>query len=165
MIWLRNWLLATYYLRIGPERIEIRDVDRGTTLDEVAAIAIGPDARGRKQVVAVGRAALEAARASSGVELHYPFRHPRVPFGDYTVAEKLIQHVVQTFVRSNGRPRPMTRMVVHPLHRLEGGLTQIEHRAFQELVANAGARHVVIHEGAELLDWKIDDAFFKKIRD
>lgn len=161
---IRDWLRATVYVRIGPEKISIRDVRRGTMLEEVAAIAIGGE-RGKKQVIAVGSEAVAAAQTRADLDLYYPFRHPRVPFGDYTLAEKLLQHLVRRFVNGNGFPKPMVRVVVHPLHKLEGGLTQIENRAFRELVENAGARQVVLYEGVELSDRQVDDALFEKLRD
>lgn len=161
---IRDWLFPMYYLRIGPEKISIRDVRRGTILEEVAAIAIG-GAQGKKRVLAVGREALSIARTDAGTELHYPFRHPRVPFGDYTVAEKLMQYVMRKFMAWNGFMWPTARVIVHPLHQLEGGLTQIEHRAFRELVENAGVRLAVIYAGADLSDRQIDDELFEKLRD
>ena len=155
-----DWLLATYYLRIGADRVRMRDIGSGHALDEAAVVAI-ETTRGSRRVVAVGAEAL-ALQGRSGVELYWPFAHPRVPIGDFTVGEMLLSGLVRRFVKGiPGWLRPAVRVVVHPVRTMEGGLTQIELRAFEELVTNAGARRVVVHEGGELADHEVGAAFRK----
>ncbi len=160
---LLRWLRATYYIRISADRVCLRDVDGGHTLDAPAVVAIERSER-RVQAVAVAQAAVEAAAKTPGLELVYPFRHARVPVGDFTVAEILLTDLVRQFVRGiRGWPRAGVRVLIHPLHDLEGGLTQIERRAFLELAHNCGARSVAVYEGRELADHEIDGALFKKL--
>ena len=155
-----DWLRATYYLRIGADRIRLRDVGSGHALDEAAAVAI-ETVGAQKRIVALGQAAL-ALEGHGGIELYWPFAHPRVPVGDFTVGEKLLSGLVRRFVTGvPGAWKPMVRVLVHPVRVMEGGLTQIELRAMEELVANAGARRIVVHEGRELVDHEIDAAFKK----
>ena len=45
-----------------------------------------------------------------------------------------------------------TRMLMHPMERLEGGLTQIERRVLHEMALTAGAGKVAIWEGHVLTD-------------
>jgi len=160
---LLKWLTATYYLCISADRVRIRDVGRGHSLDEPAVVAIEDDGR-RRQVVAIGQEAL-GVTARPGLVLVYPFRHPRVPVGDFVVAEALLAGLVRSFVKgTQGLPRPLMRMLIHPQHELDGGLTQIERRAFEELANNCGARRIAVYEGRELADGDINDALFSKLR-
>lgn len=155
-----DWVRATYYLRIAADRIRIRDLRSGHVLDEPAAAAI-ETAGGRMRVLAVGQEAL-GMQGRSGIELRWPFAHPRVPVGDFTVGEVVLAGLVRRFVKGiPGWLRPATRVLVHPVRMMEGGLTQIELRAFEELVHNVGARRLVVHEGGELADHEIDAAFKK----
>ncbi|MGH8523747.1 MAG: rod shape-determining protein, partial [Gammaproteobacteria bacterium] len=130
----------TFYIRIEADRIRVDSpgVERG--FDDAAIVAIQTEASGKKVIAAVGREA-EAMSRSPGINLVRPFAHPRIVVGDFTVAEKLVQHAVRTFVRA--QPlffiRPMVRVVLHPKRALEGGLTQVEHRALRELAEQAGA--------------------------
>jgi rod shape-determining protein MreB len=70
---------------------------------------------------------------------------------DFTVAEKLLQHAVHQLA-TNALLRPSPRMILHPLEKTEGGLTQVEVRAWQELAAGAGARSAAVWIGADLSD-------------
>ncbi|WP_162851016.1 rod shape-determining protein [Panacagrimonas perspica] len=143
--------------------MRIRDVGRGHSLDAPAVVAIEDDGR-RRQVIAVGQGAL-GAPARPGLVLAHPFRHPRVPVGDFVVADALLAGLVRSFAKSiHGFPRPLLRVLIHPQHELEGGLTPIERRAFEELANNCGARRIAVYEGPELADRDINDALFSKLR-
>lgn len=156
-------LRATYYLRISADRLRIRDVDRGLALDEPAAVAIDRSA-GQVRAVAVGRAAIEAAASRPELEVVYPFGHARVPVGDFTVADVLLSRLMRNFTAGmKGLPRPLVRMLVHPVREMEGGLTQIERRVLEELAHNGGARRAVVYQGRELADAEIDSALFRKL--
>jgi len=50
-------------------------------------------------------------------------------------------------------PSPIT--VIHPMEKVEGGLTSIEQRALRELASGAGAHKVFIWVGCELTDDEI----------
>ncbi len=45
--------------------------------------------------------------------------------------------------------------VIHPLATLEGGLSQVEERLFQELARGAGASKVIVWVGAPLSDAEV----------
>lgn len=51
-------------------------------------------------------------------------------------------------------------VVIHPMEKIEGGLTEIERRAFQELATAAGARETVVHEGTEIPLYKLKEGNF-----
>jgi rod shape-determining protein MreB len=46
-------------------------------------------------------------------------------------------------------------VVIHPLEKIEGGLSQVEERLFHELAVGAGASKVVVWAGAPLSDAEV----------
>ncbi|TBV01132.1 hypothetical protein [Phytopseudomonas dryadis] len=86
-------------------------------------------------------------------ELHAdpPFSNVRLLVADYPLAEHLIKRLMQAllprrFLRLSLPPR----MLMHPLERLEGGLSMVEERMLVELGRANGARKVVVHVGETL---------------
>lgn len=51
---------------------------------------------------------------------------------------------------------PSPRVIIHPMEKLEGGLTEIEEKAFRELCIGAGSRLAVVYIGDELFLNNID---------
>lgn len=82
-----------------------------------------------------------------------PFSHPRMLVGDFTAAEACLKALVAK-ARGSGLVLK-TDMIIHPMDKLEGGLTQIESRVFQELAMGAGASKVVVWSGAALGDAEV----------
>ncbi len=80
-----------------------------------------------------------------------PFTHERLLVGSFTRAQTL-------FIEGTRRARraflPPT-VVVHPLEKVEGGLSEVEERVLQELALGAGARRAVVWVGKELGDGEI----------
>lgn len=88
---------------------------------------------------------------------HPSFSHPRALLANFTIAAMLLKQAVRG-VASLGWLRLAPQLVIHPLEKIEGGLTQIEMRAFQELALGAGAAgisQVKIWVGAELDDAQV----------
>ena len=81
-----------------------------------------------------------------------PFSHPRTLLGNFTNAEFFLKTLV---AEVKGRFLLKPDMLVHPLERVEGGLTQIEERAFEELARGAGASKVKVWSGAVLSDAQV----------
>lgn len=48
-----------------------------------------------------------------------------------------------------------TAVVIHPLEKIDGGLTQAEERLFRELAIGAGASKVIVWVGAPLSDVEV----------
>ena len=48
-----------------------------------------------------------------------------------------------------------TRVVIHPIEKIDGGLTQVEERLFLELAVFAGATKVIVWVGAQLSDAEV----------
>jgi rod shape-determining protein MreB len=77
-----------------------------------------------------------------------PFSHPRTLCHHFHYAEKLFQHGIKQLHQTAIRPVP--RVVIHPLEKLEGGLTDVEQRFFKELALASGARAIAIYQGQRL---------------
>ncbi|MEW6647528.1 MAG: 1-pyrroline-5-carboxylate dehydrogenase [Pseudomonadota bacterium] len=80
-----------------------------------------------------------------------PFTTERLLVGQFAVAEHLLKRGLTELVAGNWfAPSPV--VVIHPLEKVEGGLSEVEERIFRELAAGAGARKVVLWLGRELSD-------------
>lgn len=146
----------TFYIRIEANRLQVNSpgVDKG--YDDTATVAIRTEPDGRKIVAAIGREA-DALPKAATVELIRPFAHPRILVGDFTVAEKLLQHALRSLIKTQpwSFNRPMVRVIIHPKRDLAGGLTQVEYRTLNELAFSCGARKVAIHEGPDLTEREV----------
>ena len=91
----------------------------------------------------------------NGRELHLladpPFSNQRLLVADFAVAERLLQRAIAELLptRLLRLSRP-PRLLIQPLERLEGGLSQVEERILLELGLGCGARKVRLHMGPEL---------------
>jgi hypothetical protein len=79
------------------------------------------------------------------------FSNARLLVADFAAAQQLLQDAVaqllpRRFLRLSWPPE----MLIQPLERLEGGLSQVEERILLELGLGSGARTVRLHLGAEL---------------
>lgn len=78
------------------------------------------------------------------------FSHPRMLIGDFTAAQAALKSLVSE-ARGSGLAFS-TPVIIHPLEKIEGGLTQVEERLFHELGMGVGATRVVVWQGAPLSD-------------
>jgi rod shape-determining protein MreB len=77
------------------------------------------------------------------------FSHPRTLVGNFTTAEALLKELVS---EAKGGFVLKTDILIHPLERVDGGLTQIEERALHELAVGSGASKVLVWVGSALTD-------------
>ncbi len=82
-----------------------------------------------------------------------PFSHPRMLVGDFLAAEACLKAAIGEL--GAGGLALKTEMLMHPLERLEGGLTLIETRCLEELGRGAGAGAVCVWTGAPLRDAEV----------
>lgn len=82
-----------------------------------------------------------------------PFSHPRMLVGDFTAAQACLKSLADQ-ARGSGFALK-TEMLIHPMEKLEGGMTQIESRVFQELALGAGASKAAVWLGAPLSDAEV----------
>lgn len=136
------------YVKLHPDTLSVREVRSGREVMEppVAAISREPG----KRLLGIG----EGARAAASLEpadLINPFKHPRTLVSDFTVAELVMRGFIKKLFEGQlFTPSPI--VVLHPRVDPEGGFTQIEIRALQELAIGAGAARAIIWQGRDLAD-------------
>ena len=81
-----------------------------------------------------------------------PFSHQRSLVGDFTVAQALLKTLVKEVQQGLVFN---TQILIHPLERVDGGLSQIEDRALRELGIGAGATRVAVWIGDTLTDSEV----------
>jgi rod shape-determining protein MreB len=81
------------------------------------------------------------------------FSHPRMLVGNFTAALKCLKAALSE-ARGAGFAL-FTAVVIHPLETIDGGLTPVEERLFQELAIGAGASKVLVWVGAPLSDTEV----------
>ena len=150
-------LSTTLYVQIWENRIKVTDINTGKVFDEKPLLVFETTDKGR-DVIAVGNNSSVAA--GSNITTINPFSHPRVLIADFTIAEKILQHIFQS-LHHKKLIAAAPLVVIHPMEKLEGGLTMIEHRVLLELASGAGARDVSVYTGSQL---SIHDFNFEKIK-
>jgi rod shape-determining protein MreB len=136
------------YIQLSSERVTVKDPKTEQVVSEVPEIAIQHPSTGKAKILAVGSAARQAA-SQPDTEVLNPFAHPRSLVSDFTVAEQVLKAFVSR-VRGSALLQPNPVAIVHPLGHHEGGLTQVEIRAFRELALGAGASEAHIWQGPHL---------------
>ncbi|MGH9959893.1 MAG: rod shape-determining protein [Pyrinomonadaceae bacterium] len=145
-----------FYIRINRERVRIDSPGIAYGYDDAAVLAVRTE--GAKKIVAAVGVSAESMRGAPFVELHRPFAHPRIIIDDYVTAAKLLQHGLWTlYQKMHWSPiRRSMKMIIHPIHTLEGGLTEVERYALVRLADLCGARQVAVHTGRELAVTEIE---------
>ncbi|HEV7587224.1 MAG TPA: hypothetical protein VGO40_03760 [Longimicrobium sp.] len=133
------------YVQISPERILLRRVATGETVDDVPQVAI--DAQGT--VVACGRAAAEAAKWRLDVRLVNGFSHPRSLIGDVEAAAVTLRCFLERLTPGMQRRwrRAKPDVVIHPADIRD--LSGLEAWGLQRVAELAGARNVRLWLGEE----------------
>lgn len=152
---LRGFWESTLYVQIWKDRLKVFDPATNRRFDQTPLVAIESG-----KIVAAGKDARKFV-GNSGVDVVNPFDHPRMLIGNWIVAERLLQHAIRSLYEGNFI-RPAPNVIVHPMESLEGGLSDMEKRAFRELAVSAGGRDVAIHVGPELAKREIR---FESIRE
>ncbi len=79
------------------------------------------------------------------------FTTNRLLVGQFSEAEEALRNGMKGLGKSKwSLVSPV--VVIHPMEKTEGGLSQVEERTFKELAMSAGARKVVVWVGHELTD-------------
>lgn len=79
------------------------------------------------------------------------FTTTRLLVGEFTEADNLLRAAMKELHKdSMFAPKPV--VIMHPMEKTEGGLSQVEHRVLLELAEGAGALYSVIWIGHELSD-------------
>lgn len=143
--------IPTVYVQLSPERLTVRNAKNGETISETPELAIARDPKPR--VLGVGAEA-RLQQASTSVEIVNPFAHPRSLVSDFTTGEQVLKGFLGRLLgKSLFAVSP--KVVMHPLGNPEGGFTQIEVRALQEMAMGAGAAKVSVWQGRVLSDQEL----------
>ncbi|WP_343855877.1 rod shape-determining protein MreB [Aliiglaciecola litoralis] len=125
-------------------------------------VVIQTSDKGKKTISGIGKNASQSLQRNE-IAIN-PFSHPRVLFNDFYIAEKLLQHAFRK-LSNIGFWRPKPKVILHPMEKIEGGLTMIEKRAFRELALGAGASDIKLYTGSPLNVSAIDFDKFNQYED
>jgi rod shape-determining protein MreB len=151
MSFLSSLLGLTLYIQISPERVTVRNPGTGEQVAEIPELAVTDQPKFR--IVGLGHEARSMA-TQPNVRVVNPFAHPRSLVSDFTAAEQLVKALIAKIL-AHGLFSVAPRVVLHPLGDPEGGFTQVEIRALQEMALGAGARSVKVWQGRPLTDQEI----------
>ncbi|MGH1450157.1 MAG: rod shape-determining protein [Pseudomonadaceae bacterium] len=144
----RKLFSGTVYVRISEDRLRVHHLENGSVFDQPPLIAIDASNPRKVTLRAIGDEA-QGLEAQSGVTVSNPFSHPRLLVSNFRNAEWVLRHAIRA-VHPAQFVTPSPVVIMHPLEKLEGGLTDIECRVFRELALGAGARQVHLHVGEAL---------------
>lgn len=94
---------------------------------------------------------LEEGESPITVVASEPFTTKRLLVGQFMTAQDALKRGFKE-IFSGKWFFPSPAVVIHPLEKIEGGLSEVEDRVFKELAAGAGARKVTVWVGHELSD-------------
>lgn len=143
---LLNKFGTVLYVQIWEKRIKVTNITTKEVFDEKALVAIRTE-HGKKSIEALGNNA--SLVTNSNTVVSEPFSHDRLLLSNFTLAEVLLQHIFNELLKRKIGIAP--KVVIHPMEKIEGGLGQIEIRAFRDLAIGAGASDTKVYQGKELL--------------
>jgi rod shape-determining protein MreB len=139
----------TLYIRIRSDLLSVSFVEQNRTIEEKPLVALASGPKAKRIVVAVGSEAQAASSTGNGsVTIHNAFDHPSSCVRDFEIAEATLRYFIRRVISKTILVRPI--IIIHPLEKIEGGLTQIEYRGLRELAESAGAREVYVWTGRVL---------------
>lgn len=147
----------TLYLRISEKHLSICHVESGKQFGDEPVLALRQQGE-KKSIIAVG---LEARSLGDSLQISLVngFSHPRTLLADFAVAQKTLCYFIARVLPHRWFRLPFT-LILHPLEKLDGGLTLIELRAFHELGKGCGASHVQIWTGSPLSAYELKAGLF-----
>lgn len=142
---------STVYVQFSASYIKLKHVEKGKIIEDKPIIALKNKKNGKKTIVAFGKAA-ETARLSSPehIALYNAFDHPRTFISNFEIAQATLRAFCCELFQRKVLLGPV--IVFHPLEKIDGGITQIEHRGLIELGETTGAREAYVWVGRDLSD-------------
>jgi rod shape-determining protein MreB len=149
----------TVYIKISSSKLFARYVEKNRFIEERPLLAIKKGKNGKNRVVGFGKdATIAKSKDHKTITVHNAFSHPRTFVSNFEVAEATLRQLIYLVVQRRFIVRPI--VILHPLEKLEGGITQIEFRGLMELGESIGCRKVYIWTGATLADNDLLDKTF-----
>ena len=164
--WISRFRGHSSYARVWHDRVKINYMDKTGALlaPELVAepvVALGQGKKGR-EVVEIGALAVDEAKPDA--EIIRPFEHPRTLLSDWVIGVAFVRECLQQLI--GGGVIYHDLMIVHPMEHLEGGLTKVEIRAWEEFAAEVGVVRAAVWVGRELspLDFADKDRLIARVR-
>lgn len=161
LAWVKRQFTTMVYVQLWQERLRVVDVTTGNEYDQrpyiclVRSAAQSSAAATKKvsvptkiNIYAIGNAAYQRS-GDARFNTSNPFLHPRLLVKNFCLAEKVLQHAIQQVCRRRFMCASPV-VIIQPMEKLEGGVTDVEARLYSELALGAGARVVHLHVGDEL---------------
>ncbi|MCT7357638.1 rod shape-determining protein [Thalassolituus pacificus] len=160
---IRSLPSGTCYAQLWSDRIRISCTQSTRVFDDQPLLAICTE-NGKKIVLAVGCKAAQLyqqeqlkeqrneqpnEKPEPDLTLINPLDHPRLLIADFAYAERLLRYGIASAYEKSLLPRSPV-LIIQPMEKTEGGITDIARRMYTELGLGAGARKVYVHDGAPL---------------
>ncbi len=146
------------YVQIWESRIKVTNLMNGKIFDQPPYMAIKPESKGGKKIIAYGNDALSVIEENA--ILFNPFSHPRMLLADAPAAQKLLKYAFKE-TRSSFLFSPIA--LIHPMEKIEGDLTYIERAGFKSLAKDSGAESALLYVGEEVSDDILKGILFGEI--
>lgn len=149
---------STVYIRFSSSLIHVRLVEKNRTIEEKPLIAISRK-NGKYRVAGVGKEAdIVKSKDPSSVTIHNAFNHPRTFVSNIDVAEATLRQFVYLVIQRKVMVRPL--IILHPLEKIDGGITHIELKGLLDLGLSIGGRKVYVWTGRNLKDIELLNSEF-----
>ncbi len=160
---IRSLPSGTCYAQLWSDRIRISCTQSTRVFDDQPLLAIRTE-NGKRIVMAVGRKAAQLyqqeqlkeqrneqqnEKQTQDITLVNPLDHPRLLIADFAYAERLLRYGIACVYEKSILPRSPV-LIIQPMEKTEGGISDIERRMYTELGLSSGARKVYVHDGAPL---------------
>ena len=151
MIMLAKFFQKTLYIKIQSHCLFVKHIERNRYLEDIPLIALKH--RGKKRIIAEIGSRARLLKNQPDIEVINPFEHKRLIFYDLRLAAHVITHFIYK-LKSNPRISctMAPRIIMHPLKKFEGGITEVEHFLLKQLAQEAGAYKSAVWDGAPLSD-------------
>ncbi len=143
------------YIQLWKERIKVTNLMTDNAYDQASFVHITTLPSGKKKITSIG----DSARTSQSPETlsFNPLGHPRSLLSDFQVLEEMLKQILIQ-IRPPRLSFKRLVAIIHPMERIEGGLTAIEERGLKEVVSGAGAHDAFTYVGGPISPQQILDA-------
>lgn len=147
---------ATVYIRIKKKLLSVRNISTGERYEDAPFVAIMNEGD-NKHILSYGtKAKNESQQNNNKIDIINPFDHPRTIIANFDIASHTFRFFLKQILH-NKLLRPRLIMIIHVIEEMEGGLTQVEITALQELALAEGGQAVHIWDGRQLMDEEIKE--------
>jgi rod shape-determining protein MreB len=147
------------YIRIKPSLLSVKNVTAGLLYENVPLIALS---KTKKTLLEAGKSAENYSNDDTSVIIN-GFDSPRSIIGDFDLAEKTFHWFLKQIEPKKAWWQFLPSvpiMVIHPLEKVEGDLTEVEARALENLGYRARAADVYVWTGRVLTDAEVQSLQF-----